>query len=127
MSSSNKGYLFWAPRILTILFSIFVSVFALDALSEAEGFTQGLAALAVHLIPTGLVLLLLALAWRWEWLGGMAFAGLAITYVAVAWGRFPWTTYALISGPLALISALFFLSWRQRLLVPAGGQDSAGT
>lgn len=127
MSRTNRGFLFWAPRILTILFSIFLSAFALDALTEANGITQRLMALAVHLIPTGLVLLLLALAWRWEWLGGMAFAGLAITYVAVAWGRFPWTTYALIAGPLALISALFFLSWRQRLLVPAGGQDSART
>ena len=59
--------------------------------------------------------------------GVIAFAGLAITYIAVMWGRgFPWATYAMISGLLLLISVLFFLSWRQRLRARTAGQQPLG-
>jgi hypothetical protein len=115
MTKAVRGVLLWAPRILTILFSLYLSVFALDVFAEKSGFLQTLTALVLHLIPTFLVIVLLALAWNWEIVGVIAFAGLAIIYIAVMWGRFPWVVYAAISGPLILISVLFLLSWRQRL------------
>jgi hypothetical protein len=115
MASSSSGPLFWAPRILTILFALFLSVFALDVFTETKGPFQTLAALVMHLIPTLLVVVLLVLAWRWELIGVVAFAALAITYIVVMWRRFPLETYAVISGPLLLISVLFLLSWRHRL------------
>jgi len=31
--------------------------------------------------------------------------------VLMAWGRFEWTTYLLIAGPLFLIGALFLVNW----------------
>jgi hypothetical protein len=114
MMKSAKGLLFWAPRILTILFALFLSVFALDVFAETKGFLQTLTALLLHLMPSFLIVVLLALAWRWEMIGVIAFAGLAIAYVVLMWGRFPWATYAAISGPLLLMSVLFLLSWRQR-------------
>lgn len=115
MTKSARGVLFWAPRILTILFALFLSVFALDVFAETKGFLETLTALALHLVPTFLVVVLLVFAWRRELIGVIAFAGLAIAYVVVTWGRgFPWVTYVMISGALLLISFLFFLSWRQR-------------
>ena len=115
MTKSARGVLFWAPRILTILFALFLSVFALDVFAETKGFLETLTALALHLVPTFLVVVLLVFAWRRELIGVIAFAGLAIAYVVVTWGRgFPWVTYVMISGALLLISVLFFLSWRQR-------------
>lgn len=115
MTKSARGVLFWAPRILTILFALFLSVFALDVFAETKGFLETLTALALHLVPTFLVVVLLVFAWRRELIGVIAFAGLAIAYVVVMWGRgFPWVTYVMISGALLLISVLFFLSWRQR-------------
>ena len=110
----NKRAFFWAPRILTILFALFMSLFALDVFDETNGVLQTLGAFVVHLTPTFLVVVLLVLAWRWELIGAVAFAGLAVTYVVMMWGRFPFVTYATIAGPLLLISGLFFLSWRQR-------------
>src|SRR5512146_1997175 len=107
---SGRGALFWAPRILTIMFALFLSVFALDVFGERKGVLLTLAALVIHLIPTALVILLLVLAWRWELIGVIAFASLGITYMILLWGRFPLATYAAISGPLLLISVLFFLS-----------------
>jgi len=109
--------LFWAPRIITILFALSLGVFALDVFDEGRGVPETLAAFVLHLVPALLVVAILLLAWRRELVGVVAFAGLALAYVVFMWGRFPWVTYAAISGPLLLMSALFFLSWRRR----AGG------
>ena len=111
---ANKGVLFWAPRILTVLFALFLSLFALDVFDETNGVLQTLTAFVVHLMPTFVVVGLLVLAWRWELIGVVAFAALALIYVFMMWGRVPFITYATISGPLLVISALFFLSWWQR-------------
>jgi lysylphosphatidylglycerol synthetase-like protein (DUF2156 family) len=113
MTISSSNALFWAPRILTILFALFLTVFALDVFTDTKGVLQTLTALVMHLIPALLVVVLLVLAWRWELVGVIAFTALAIAYVWMSWGRFPLLTYVLISGPLLLISALFFLSWRR--------------
>lgn len=112
MSESDRKLLFWAPRVLTILFAVFLGLFALDVFVENTGLVQKLTALVMHLAPTLLILALLALAWRWEWIGTIAFSALAIGYVVVMWGRFPWFTYVAIAGPLLLASALFFFSWK---------------
>ncbi len=128
MTKSARGVVFWAPRILTMLLALFLSVFALDVFAETEGFLKTLTALVLHLIPTFLVVVLLVFAWRWELIGVIAFAVLAIAYVVVMWGRhFPWITYAMISGLLLLMSVLFLLSWRQRLRARTAGQQPPGT
>lgn len=118
MTTSSTAALFWAPRILTILFALFLSVFALDVFGETKGLLETLTALALHLVPTLLVVVLLVLAWRWELIGVVAFASLAIGYIWMSWGRFPLSTYVVISGPLLLISVLFFLSWLRPHLSP---------
>ena len=86
---------------------------------------QTLLALAMHLIPTALILLGLAAAWRWEWVGGAAFAALGVGYIAMAWGRFPLSVYFAIAGPCFLLSALFLVGWAYRreirTMPPVGG------
>ena len=127
MTKSARGVLFWAPRILTILFALFLSVFALDVFAETKGFLETLTALVLHLVPTFFVVVLLVFVWRRELIGVIAFAGLAVAYVVVMWGRgFPWVTYVMISGALLLISVLFLLSWRQRLRARTAGQQPLG-
>ena len=83
----------------------------MDAFSEGHGFWGSLQALAVHLVPTGIILLTLALAWRWEWVGAAAFSGLGALYLLRTWGRFHWSAYACISGPLFLVGILFLIAW----------------
>lgn len=106
--------LFWTPRVLTILFALFISIFALDVFGEGQGFFGTIIALLMHLIPTALILLFLVLAWRREWLGAVAYTALSFLYVATFWGRVHWSAYAAISGPLLLIALLFFLGWFYR-------------
>jgi hypothetical protein len=107
--------LYWLPRILGILFAAFVSLFALDVFSEGYSIGETVVALAMHLIPTALILLALVLAWRWEWLGACLFFALGLLYVAMVAGQsFDWTVYLVMVGPPLLIGALFLLGWVQK-------------
>lgn len=113
MKKPVKHTLFWAPRLLTLLFAVFISLFAFDVLHQGYTFWEMILALLLHLIPTGIVLLGLALSWRWEWIGALLFTGLGVLYLAAFRGQV-WLAYLLISGPLFLIGALFLLNWHYR-------------
>ena len=104
--------LFWTPRVLCILFAIFLSIFAADAFGEGRGFWETVLALLMHLIPSGMVLIVLAISWRWEWVGAVVFLALGVLYLIFAWTRqFHWSAYVAIAGPLFLIGILFLVNW----------------
>ena len=109
-----KPWLTWTPRILCLLFAVFLSLFALDVFDQGYGFWETVLALLMHLIPTGIVLVVLAVSWRWERIGAILFMALGIWYLLTAWGRFHWSAYVVISGPLLLIGVLFLASWLNR-------------
>ena len=114
MNTIMKRVLFWTPRVLCILFAIFLSVFALDVFSEGYGFWQTIGALLLHLVPNFIVLGVLAISWRREWVGAILFTALAVFYVVWSWGRFHWSVYLTIAGPLVLIGVLFLFNWIYR-------------
>ena len=72
---------------MCIVFTLFMSVFALDVFGEGQGFWQTLVALTMHLIPTFLLLVVLWVSWRREWIGGLLFALMGAFYVVWAWNR----------------------------------------
>jgi len=112
MTRTSARVLLWSPRILGILMSLFLSLFALDAFSAGKPFSESLSALAVHLVPALVLLAIVALSWRWEWIGGITFIGLAAAYATIARGRVDWIL--VISAPLLVIGSGFFWSWRHR-------------
>lgn len=120
MNPSTKRVLFWTPRVLAILFAIFLSLFALDVFSEGYGPWQTVGALLLHLIPTFIVILALVIAWRWEWVGAVLFSALAVFYVVWTWERFPLVTHLSISGPLVLVKVLFLVNWVYRAKLRTG-------
>lgn len=111
MTKPVKNILFWTPRILCILFSIFISLFAFDVFTSGYTIWQTLLALIMHLIPAFLILCVLAFSWNREWIGGILFIALGIYYIAMAWGKFDLAAYFIISGPLFLIGILFLINW----------------
>lgn len=113
MTMTTKRFLFWTPRVICILFAAFISIFALDVFEEYSGWRL-LGALAMHLIPTGLVLAILAFAWKWEWVGSLACAGLGAFYLYWSWGRFGWQAPLFIAGPLFVLALLFGVGWVKR-------------
>ncbi|HUU28898.1 MAG TPA: hypothetical protein VM123_13890 [archaeon] len=114
MKRPVKRLLFWTPRVLCILFAIFVSLFALDVFSEGYGFWKTILALLIHLIPTYIIIIVLIFSWRWEWVGGILFTALGAFYIFWVWGRFTWLTYLVMSGPLFLVGVLFLVNWVYR-------------
>jgi hypothetical protein len=112
--------LFWAPRVLSIAFVAFLSLFALDVFDEHLGFWPTFQALAIHLIPTLVLTVTLIFAWRREWIGAIVFALLGFLYILrVTTMRGPVTAATrptwviMIAGPALLIAALFLANWRK--------------
>ena len=108
MNEKIKKVLFWAPRVLGVLFAIFISLFALDVFMEGYGFWEMIIALFMHLIPTAIFLLVLVVAWRPERIGGFLFIALGVLYIALFWSPDRLPGYLIISGPLFLVGILFF-------------------
>jgi len=121
MSNSSKGTLFWTPRILSIVFIVFLSLFALDVFEGHLGFWQTALALIMHLIPVFVLTAALLLAWRWEWIGTALYAAAGLLYVAwvVSMSRpvspaMRVTWILTIAGPAFVIAGLFWANWMQR-------------
>ena len=110
MNASAERTLFWTPRVLLILSTLFVSVFALDVFGEGLGVWGTLLALAIHLIPTFALLLVFAVVWKSEPLGGalMAILGVFFFYFFL---RARWTVLLVMSGIPILTGVLFWLHW----------------
>jgi hypothetical protein len=52
METRMRQLLFWSPRVLTPIFAVFLSLFALDVFEEGYGFWDTVVALFMHLIPS---------------------------------------------------------------------------
>ena len=102
----NKKFLYWLPRILGILFTIFISIFALDAFGEGIPFLKAVVGFLIHLIPTYIVIAVLLIAWKRELVGGILFILVGASYLGCA--HIPhWTAFLLIGGPPVLTGLLF--------------------
>jgi hypothetical protein len=110
-----KSLLFWAPRILCILFALFLMVFSLDVFGHGYSFAELALGLLIHNLPTLALFLILYLTWKREWIGGVLFTALGVFYIADNWNKFDYTAFLLIGGPPILIGILFILNWAQRV------------
>jgi hypothetical protein len=104
----NK-FLYWLPRILGILFALFISIFALDAFGGGIPFWESVLGFLIHLVPTYIVIIILLVAWKWEWIGGILFI-IAGAFYIVLMPDPDWIAILLISGPPFLIGILFIIS-----------------
>lgn len=105
-------FLLWAPRILTILFAIFISFFAFDVFGQGTGFWKTLLALMMHLIPTFLLVIILIFSWKRPWIGGISFILLGIAYII--WSSHAGRGASFVYIILFIVSILFLASWLLR-------------
>lgn len=107
--------IYWAPRLLGVLFALFVSLFALDVFGEGYGFWGTLVALLVHLLPVYVLAAAVAIGWRWEWVGALLFIAFAAWYAVISWGPFPLAANLVsvlpLAGPALLVGGLFWVAW----------------
>lgn len=121
LRESKMGkFVYWAPRILAIVFALILFKFALDAFFEEPSiiipvvvsFWTKVGVLLVHLIPTSILVIVIWAAWENETAGGLMFAILGLIYLIMIWGGVSFLAGAVMTGPVFLTSALFFLNRR---------------
>jgi hypothetical protein len=116
MSRVTPRLLYWFPRILSIAFALFLSLFALDVFNEIHGFWWTLFAFLIHLIPAMVIVAGLIVAWRWESIGAGMFLLAAVYYAVHMLSRNMnnWPAVLGISLPLLVIAAMFLGDWIKR-------------
>ncbi len=129
----NKGssFVYWTPRILSILFLLFLAMFSLDVFGEGYGFWGTVLGLLIHNIPVFILAIILIISWRYEIVGGIAFLLAGTAYVALManealTGRFEWYMISypiIIAGPAFLIGILFLLGWRGKRKKTGSARD----
>jgi len=112
-------FLYWTPRILSILFILFLSLFALDIFDMNLGFWGTIVGLFMHLIPSFILIILLVVAWKYEWVGGIAFILAGILYIILLlinpqleWYMLSWSL--IIAGPAFIVGILWILNWKNK-------------
>ena len=114
MTTTMKKTLYWTPRLLCLLFAIFISIFAFDVFEGHTGFWRTTLALFMHLTPTFVILIVLVISWRREWVGGILYIAIGVLAILRLWGNGPWWIYLILTGPLFLVGILFLFNWRYR-------------
>lgn len=107
MNTNTKRLLYWLPRVLTILFALFISIFALDVFDESYSIGETIIALFMHLVPTFMVVIVLLIAWRWERIGAALFIALALLFMLMSRGE-GW----IIAAPMLILGILFLFDWQ---------------
>lgn len=113
-TSNQASGLEWTARIVSMLFAGFISIFAMDVFEDGYTGLKLVTALFMHLIPTFLLILVIWFSWKYNLVGTIVFFGLAAFYLFFAWGKFHWTAYVFISGPLFLLGLMHLLVWRRK-------------
>ena len=121
MAKVNK-FIFWTPRVLSILFIIFLALMSLDVLEGNYGFWRTILGLFMHNIPAIILLIVLIVSWKYEIIGGISFILAGILYTSMIliniiktgfdWYYLLWAMQ--ISGIAFLIGFLFLINWEKK-------------
>lgn len=113
MNKNVKSIVFWAPRIISVAFILFVSMFAFDAFDSADVWWKVALGFLIHLIPSFLLIIGLVIAWRYEWVGALAFVAFGLWYL-IGFTDKHWATLLLLSGIPILVGAIWWFGWLER-------------
>ncbi|MBI4158686.1 hypothetical protein HY500_00320 [Candidatus Woesearchaeota archaeon] len=118
MEKKSKKFIYWTPRILSIVFLLFLAMLSLDVFESGLTVWQIAIGLLMHNIPVFILSLLLWISWKYEIVGGIVFilAGLLYTVRLI---RNPFEWYVLfwvvqIAGIAFLIGILFLICWSKK-------------
>ena len=112
-----KKIVYWMPRVLAILFTLFIMLFSLDVFDGTSSHTDQLIGFFMHILPAYGIILVIVLAWKKDIIGMIGFALIAIGLFMMVMGSNQPSSSAVnpavffISGPALLISLLYGFSW----------------
>lgn len=115
----NRKFIYWTPRILSILFILFLALFSLDTFDSCNSILSCIVGLLMHNIPVFVLIMVLVIAWKYEIVGAIAFflAGLAYIILLITSQNFQWFMLSwsiTIAGPAFLVGILFYIGWRRK-------------
>lgn len=109
-------YVFWIPRVFSLIFAGFLFLFSFDVFEDKYTFWQIAVAFLMHNIPVFIILIIIWISWKYEIVGGIFFILAGIFYIImVALSQnniFRVISWSLtIAGPAFAIGVLFLLNW----------------
>ena len=116
MENKVGKFVFWTPRILSIIFIAFLALMSLDVFGAGAGFWETLAGFLIHNIPVFVLIAVLVISWKRELVGGIIFILAGLLYIFLAAKKAPDWRMALvwsaqISGVAFAIGGFFFANW----------------
>lgn len=120
--SRIPSWIYWLPRIASILFLLFLVMFSLDVFGNGYSFWETVLGLFMHNIPVFILTILLIIAWKHEWVGAIAFILGGLFYITqliitASMNTFEWyyLSWSLtIAGPAFAVGILFWINWRMK-------------
>jgi len=103
----------WAPRIAAVVIIFFVGLFSLDVFEMQGSPLQLISAFIMHSIPSIVMIVILLFAWNRPVVGFITFLLVGLFFLRFLFGginNLP--NFLVFSGPMLLISAMFYLDWR---------------
>lgn len=79
----KRNWLFWVPRILTILFILFVMMFSFDVFGEKAPWYRIMVGFLIHNIPCIIMAIFLWIAWKHPSIGAIFFFLVMIAFAAI--------------------------------------------
>ena len=122
MEKKINKFIYWTPRILAIIFVLFLMMFSLDVFDTNLGFWETVLGLFMHNIPALILLAVVIISWKKEIVGAYGFTIAGLLYVLLLTvnalrGQFEWymISWSLtIAGPAFVIAYLFYLNWKKK-------------
>ena|SRR3989344_5562957 len=122
MKKNIGKFIYWTPRILSIIFLLFLTLMSLDVISPELSIWQIAFGLFMHNIPVLVLFIVLLIAWKYEIVGGIAFILGGLLYIAIIlmnalknqfeWYMLSWVIQ--ISGMAFFIGILFLIGWYRK-------------
>jgi hypothetical protein len=115
-------FVFWTPRILSIIFTLFLVLFSFDVFGQGYGFWGTVLAFLMHNIPAFILLAVVIISWKREIVGGIAFIAAGLLYIALnlitiikngfEWYYVVWIIQ--ISGVAFFIGIMYLVGWYKK-------------
>lgn len=119
MVKKISKFIYWTPRILSIIFICFLTSFSFDVILPGLSLKQIITGMLLHNVPTFILIAVLVIAWKYEIVGGIAFITAGLLYIIftaraeIAWYiKLSWSLT--ISGPAFIIGVLFLMNWYKK-------------
>ena len=127
METKSDKFIFWTPRILTIIFILFLAMFSLDIFEGNYGFWGTLLGLFMHNIPSLVLVAILIISWKHELVGAIIFGSLGVVAIIgtiIMMLNIPegsvFNPILIITGIVTLlVGILFFIGWKQKKIMRA--------